>query len=62
MVTDQNELQILNARLKMINSGPVVRPPTTMDFELATIPEDKYGIPPFTVAGSTSTSKISDIA
>lgn len=41
IVADQRQVQRLNARLKIINSGPVVKLPTTIDFELAIIPEDR---------------------
>lgn len=51
---------ILNPLLNIINSGPVVKLPTTSDFELHIIPEDRYGIPPFIVKGSTSTFRIEE--
>jgi hypothetical protein len=41
----------LNALLSIINSGPLVKPPTITDFEFAIMPEDKNGIPPLTVRG-----------
>jgi hypothetical protein len=53
--------QALNTLLSMINSGPLVKLPTITDFELAIMPEDKKGIPPFTVAGSTCTCSDSEI-
>ena len=51
----------LNALLSIINSGPLVKPPTTTDFEFAIMPEDKNGIPPLTVRGSTCTCNVSEI-
>ena len=40
---------ILNPLLSIINSGPVVKLPTTRAFELQSIPEERYGMPPLIV-------------
>ena len=45
----------------MINSGPVVRFPTIKDRVFQTMPDDRYGIPPLMVKGSTSTFKTDEI-
>ena len=51
----------LKALLIIINSGPLVNFPTITDFEFAIIPEDKNGVPPLTVTGSTCTCNDSEI-
>ena len=43
----------LNALLSIISSGPLVKRPTTTDFEFAIMPDDKKGTPPLMVNGST---------
>src|ERR671931_368896 len=58
---NNSSVHVLKALLSIISSGPLVKLPTTTDFELAMIPEDKNGIPPLTVTGSTSTCNDSEM-
>ena len=48
----------MNALVNIIISGPFVSLPTTIDLLLASIPDERNGVPPLIVEGSIFTPRI----